>query len=190
MGNSCSKRMCNSHRNSTILITTLGLRCQLHWWPCRHRPFHKKELERPQGYCNVGVGDTIRSNVAVYRCFIPAKKHAWWKKVGNELCSDGGKSSNWLIWLDTWNDVALEAVLKDTVATGLKTYYFYAASKTESHHQARQWMKEEKPSFIFNTDLPNVVACVPNCSWCFSRRSGWPCYSTAGFGSQKFQLQQ
>jgi hypothetical protein len=34
--------------------------------------------------------------------------------------------------------------------------FVYAASKTEAERQAWQWVAENKPSFVFNTVLPNV----------------------------------
>ncbi|KAL6697378.1 aldehyde reductase II [Trichoderma pleuroticola] len=55
----------------------------------------------------------------------------------------------------TWNDAVIELAWSGTAPENAKGYIVYSASKTEGERTAWNWVKENKPSFILNTILPN-----------------------------------
>ncbi|KAJ9232871.1 hypothetical protein C8Q69DRAFT_489074 [Paecilomyces variotii] len=57
---------------------------------------------------------------------------------------------------DTWNDAAVKMAWDESIPAEQKAYPVYAASKTEAERQSWNWVKENKPGFVFNTILPNM----------------------------------
>ncbi|KAL7910300.1 aldehyde reductase II [Trichoderma velutinum] len=55
----------------------------------------------------------------------------------------------------TWNDAVVELAWSGTAPDFARGYIVYSASKTEGERTAWKWVKENKPSFILNTILPN-----------------------------------
>ncbi|PNP58948.1 hypothetical protein THARTR1_01196 [Trichoderma harzianum] len=55
----------------------------------------------------------------------------------------------------TWNDAVIELAWSGTAPENAKGYIVYSASKTDGERTAWNWVKENKPSFILNTVLPN-----------------------------------
>ncbi|CRG88054.1 Aldehyde reductase 2 [Talaromyces islandicus] len=56
---------------------------------------------------------------------------------------------------NSWNDSAVKAAWDPNTPEGQKAVSVYGASKTEGERAAWNWIKENKPSFVFNAVLPN-----------------------------------
>lgn len=64
----------------------------------------------------------------------------------------------WLtLHLDSWNDEAIKQAYNPDTPEYLKGMFGYAASKTEGEKAAWRWMEKNKPSFQFNTVLPDFT---------------------------------
>ena len=61
-----------------------------------------------------------------------------------------------IVWLDTWNDEAVEAAYNKDTPAELMPLYVYCASKTMQEREYLKWVKENKPSFAASTVLPNL----------------------------------
>ncbi|KAJ5511331.1 NAD-dependent epimerase/dehydratase [Penicillium expansum] len=58
---------------------------------------------------------------------------------------------------DSWNDEAIKQAYNPDTPEYLKGMFSYAASKTEGEKAAWRWMEKNKPSFQFNTVLPDFT---------------------------------
>ncbi|KAF6823073.1 aldehyde reductase protein [Colletotrichum plurivorum] len=56
----------------------------------------------------------------------------------------------------TWNDEIVEFAFRDPPYEPERAYPVYAASKTLSEKEAWNFVKREKPGFVFNAVLPNI----------------------------------
>ncbi|KFX88787.1 hypothetical protein V490_07397 [Pseudogymnoascus sp. VKM F-3557] len=52
---------------------------------------------------------------------------------------------------DTWNDAAIKAAWDENTPADSKALMIYAASKTEGERAAFNWVKKNKPGFVFNS---------------------------------------
>ncbi|KAH8695618.1 cinnamoyl-CoA reductase [Talaromyces proteolyticus] len=57
--------------------------------------------------------------------------------------------------IDTWNEASLRAAWQQDTTDDRLGLHVYAASKTEGERQAWKWIQTNKPSFVFNSVLPN-----------------------------------
>ncbi|OKL62677.1 hypothetical protein UA08_01342 [Talaromyces atroroseus] len=57
---------------------------------------------------------------------------------------------------DTWNDFAVQAAWDPNSPEDFRGPLVYCASKVESERTAWKFMAEEKPSFVFNSVIPNI----------------------------------
>ncbi|KAL4791075.1 NAD dependent epimerase/dehydratase [Aspergillus venezuelensis] len=58
------------------------------------------------------------------------------------------------VYADTWNETAVTKAWDENTPADEKAVSVYAASKAEGERESWKWMKEHKPSFVFNTVLP------------------------------------
>lgn len=58
--------------------------------------------------------------------------------------------------LDSWNEPSLVAAYDPNVPEQMKPAVVYAASKTKSEKEAWNFVKTQKPGFVFNAVLPNM----------------------------------
>ncbi|CRG91398.1 Aldehyde reductase 2 [Talaromyces islandicus] len=58
---------------------------------------------------------------------------------------------------NTWNDFAVKLAHDENIPADERGIMIYAASKTEGERAAWRWIKENKPTFIFNTVLPDFT---------------------------------
>ncbi|KAH8655887.1 hypothetical protein BX600DRAFT_470467 [Xylariales sp. PMI_506] len=66
-------------------------------------------------------------------------------------------NKEFVIDANTWNDVAVKDAWAPPPYEGLQRRLdVYSASKTQGEQAAWKFMREEKPSFVFNTVLPNA----------------------------------
>lgn len=67
----------------------------------------------------------------------------------------------------TFNDSAVAAAWDPATPDDFKFYAVYAASKTQGEKAAWEWIKKNKPNFVFNTVLPSFnvrpLLCVRKC---------------------------
>lgn len=57
---------------------------------------------------------------------------------------------------DTWNDGVLEAIRNKDMPKDLMPFLVYAASKTRGEQEFWKWVKENNPTFVANTVVPNM----------------------------------
>ncbi|KAF2092128.1 aldehyde reductase [Saccharata proteae CBS 121410] len=57
---------------------------------------------------------------------------------------------------DSWNDEAVAAAWAPPPYDPIRGIYTYSASKTQGEQELWKWVKENKPSFVVNTVLPNA----------------------------------
>ncbi|KAE8386159.1 NAD dependent epimerase/dehydratase [Aspergillus alliaceus] len=57
----------------------------------------------------------------------------------------------------TWNDLSVQIARNQSLPAEQLGFHVYAASKTEGERQAWKWVDEHKPSFVFNSVLPNFT---------------------------------
>jgi hypothetical protein len=62
---------------------------------------------------------------------------------------------------DTWNDASVKAAWDENTPAEIKALMVYAASKTEGERAAFNWVKKNKPGFVFNSVLPDYTASLP-----------------------------
>lgn len=58
---------------------------------------------------------------------------------------------------DSWNDEAIKQAYNPDAPEDMKGMFGYAASKTEGEKAAWKWVEKNKPSFQFNTVLPDFT---------------------------------
>ena len=57
--------------------------------------------------------------------------------------------------LDTWNETSYKTAWDESTPPEKKGYHVYAAAKTEAERSAWEWVKQNRPGFVFNSVLPD-----------------------------------
>lgn len=63
----------------------------------------------------------------------------------------------WLKYIDTWNETAINAAWDKNTPEEARGFLVYVASKAEGERAAYNWVKKNKPSFTFNSVLPDFT---------------------------------
>ncbi|KAH8432832.1 uncharacterized protein LDX57_010461 [Aspergillus melleus] len=56
---------------------------------------------------------------------------------------------------NTWNETSYKAAWDESTPPEKKGYHVYAAAKTEAERSAWEWVKQNRPGFVFNSVLPD-----------------------------------